>query len=280
MKESRPNPLWRRLGEFAYKRSPMIRRAHDRSFYELVSLLAASDQRFMNYGYADLNGDGRIRLAPEDEPERYQIQMYHHVASQIDLRGLDVLEVGSGRGGGAAYVASHLGPRHMTGVDLSWQAIRFCRKEYHVPGLEFVQGNAEKLEFRTDTFDAVLNVESSHCYTHMERFFAEVVRVLRPGGHFLYADILFLRRVPSVLQELKSAGLELSEQQDITAGAMKALELDDARKMEGIKHRAPRVLHRSLEEFGSTQSSDNYRRLCTGDRQYICCLLQKPGMGN
>ena len=49
--------------------------------------------RFMNYGYFsdDLNLDLRL----EDEKDRYSIHLYHHVASQINLEGLKVLEVGS-----------------------------------------------------------------------------------------------------------------------------------------------------------------------------------------
>jgi len=44
-----------------------------------------------------------LTLSEEDEKDRYSIQLYHHVSSQIDLKGLKVLEVGSGRGGDIIY---------------------------------------------------------------------------------------------------------------------------------------------------------------------------------
>ncbi len=50
-----------------------------------------------------------------------------------------------------------------------------------------MHGDAENCH-STDSFDAVVNVEASHAYPHLSKFLAEVVRVLRPGGHFLYAD--------------------------------------------------------------------------------------------
>ena len=55
----------------------------------------------MNYGYfkKDFNPD----LNSLDEKERFPIHLYHHVSTQISLKGLKVLEVGSGRGGGASY---------------------------------------------------------------------------------------------------------------------------------------------------------------------------------
>ena len=51
-----------------------------------------------------------------------------------------------------------------------------------------MQGNAESLPFPDESFDAVINVEASHAYPHFDRFLPELTRVLRPRGHFLYAD--------------------------------------------------------------------------------------------
>ena len=38
------------------------------------------------------------------------------------------------------------------------------------------------------SFDVVINIEASHLYDDRARFFAEVLRVLKPGGHFCYTD--------------------------------------------------------------------------------------------
>ena len=80
-------------------------------------------------------------------------------------------------------------PASYTGVDLNPTGVNFCRKRHNVPGLDFVQGDAEKLLFADESFDAVINVGASHCYVHCPRFLAEVARMLRPGGHFLYTDL-------------------------------------------------------------------------------------------
>jgi ubiquinone/menaquinone biosynthesis C-methylase UbiE len=55
-------------------------------------------------------------------------------------------------------------------------------------GSIFVHGDAENLPFPDESFDAVVTGDASHIYPHFERFLAEVTRVLRRGGHFLYAD--------------------------------------------------------------------------------------------
>ena len=129
-----------------------------------------------------------LPLAPAEEPSRWAIQLYHRVATQVDLSGKQVLEVGCGHGGGASYVMRTLGPKSYTGLDLNPAGIAFCRKRHNLPGLDFVQGDAQSLPFPDQSFGAVINIESSNHYTQLSRFLAEVARVLRPGGHFLYAD--------------------------------------------------------------------------------------------
>jgi SAM-dependent methyltransferase len=75
----------------------------------------------------------------------------------------------------------------MVGVDVSSQAVAFCRQRHDVPGLLFEVGDAGHLAFGPASFDAVPNIESSHCYGDSAAFLAEVRRVLRPDGYFLYA---------------------------------------------------------------------------------------------
>jgi hypothetical protein len=65
----------------------------------------------MNYGYALLNENGRTikNLDAELEEERFCLQLYHFVATRFHevktLKGMKVLEVGSGRGGGLNYIS-------------------------------------------------------------------------------------------------------------------------------------------------------------------------------
>ena len=73
---------------------------------------------FMNYGYTPSNGT-HLELKKEDESNRLFIQLYDYTASQIPIRGKHTLEIGSGRGGGASFVAQYHNPSHMTGLDLS-----------------------------------------------------------------------------------------------------------------------------------------------------------------
>ena len=52
----------------------------------------------------------------------------------------------------------------------------------------------------------VTNIESSHSYPHLDRFFAEVRRVLRPGGVFCYTDNLAAGQVEARTNRLRRYG--------------------------------------------------------------------------
>ncbi len=120
--------------------------------------------------------------AAHHEAQHARTVAYAGVSLDSRTHRREVLEVGCGRGGGGAYVAEHFRVSRLTGLDFSGAAIRFARAHHADPRLRFVRGDAENLPFPDAWFDAVLNVESSHCYPDVPRFTSEVARVLRPGG--------------------------------------------------------------------------------------------------
>jgi len=243
--------------------------------YSIISTLdAGDDTAFLNYGYAALEGDpATIAIEPEDAPNRYSAQLYHRVAGARDLAGKQVLEVGSGRGGGASFVMRYLRPASMTGVDLVPSAVRYCRRRHRVAGLTFRKGDAEHLPFPDRSFDVVLNVESSHCYPSFPAFLAEVARVLRPGGVFLFADLRPRERVAAMRDDLQ-ARFAIAEEERITPNVLRALELDSDRRTVLIQQKAPRFLHAGLKNFASVKGTPIFDAFATGELEYMRFVLQ------
>ena len=148
-------------------------------YQRLAKAKAWGDFGFMNYGFID---EDQPVLEPEDESDRLFIQLYHMNIRDVELSGKQVLEVGSGRGGGAHWVARTYAPKRLTALDYSAAAVKLCTRMYgRQQNLEFVEGNAMKLPFEDNSFDVLYNVESSHCYSDMAAFIHEAFRVLRPG---------------------------------------------------------------------------------------------------
>ena len=263
-----------RVVSIAY-RMPPVKRALWRGWYDFLARRYRDRQwTFMNYGYRPTQGTAPLALALEEEPDRSCIQLYHLVASAVDLAGREVLEVGSGRGGGAAFVARHLRPSRLVGVDVSPQAVALCRARHAAPGLSFEVGNAEQLGFAAASFDAVLNVESSHCYGDMGAFAREVQRVLRPNGHFLYADFRSRAEVDAWRAGLIAAGLRLILERDITPGVVAALDADDEQKRGLIQARVARPLMRAFSQFAALRGTVLYDKLRDGSVAYRAFVFQ------
>jgi ubiquinone/menaquinone biosynthesis C-methylase UbiE len=232
---------------------------------------------FMNYGYAPLDGDPRtIELAAHDESERFGAQLYHFAVSHIDLAGRDVLEVGCGRGGGASYITRYLEPRSYVGVDLSENGIRFCNTHHDVPKLRFVRGDAESLPFDDEQFDALVNVESSRAYNHIEKFFAEAYRVLRPGGAFLLTDMRLRDDVEVLDTQVSEAGFRIDARYNITENVVRALDIDDERRKHLMRRKIPRPVIKMFGEFAGVRGSGRYASFASGAMQYVSYLLTKP----
>lgn len=230
---------------------------------------------FMNYGYMSLNGHKKLSLDEKDEINRICINLYHNVASQIDLTGKDVLEVGSGRGGGASYIKRYLKPETYTGVDISKNVVEFCNEFHGVHGLNFKKGIAEDLEFSNQTFDAVINVESARCYADINAFLREANRVLVSRGHFLFADMIKDGEKDQVEEELKSTGFEILNRKNITVNVVKALDLDHARRNKLIQSLVPKFLQGGFQEFAGAKGTQRYEAFASGEMQYWIYLLQK-----
>jgi SAM-dependent methyltransferase len=152
-----------------------VRRFLWRACYEaLARRVSTPDWAFMNYGYAPATAVDVPPLRSSDERDRLCIQLYLHAIDHSDLHDKDVLEVGSGRGGGALFISRYLQPHSMTGLDFSREAVDLCNRHRFAPGLTFVCGDALSMPFPASSFDAVVNIESSHCYESMDTFLAEV----------------------------------------------------------------------------------------------------------
>lgn len=73
----------------------------------------------------------------------------------------------------------------VVGVDLSPKMIKLARRSY--PSLTFQEANVENLPFEADTFDAALANFAIHHFARPEVGCAEIRRVLKPGGRFVFA---------------------------------------------------------------------------------------------
>ena len=250
-------------------------------WYEALSRFNSGDDlAFMNHGFAPMRGDPEIIELPASlENDRYAIQLYHVLADTISWRGKHVVEISSGRGGGAAYIFYFFKPETYLGVDLARSAVDHCNETYaDRHGLSFMVGDAQEMPLHDACCDILINVESSVNYPDQESFFSEVNRVLRPGGFLLLQDHRTAKKMDLLKKSLTDLNFELVKMEDISSNVARALRLDDPRKQELLLQRVPKPFRRLVGEFSFTGAAarDEIDRFRNGKKCYIMAVLRKP----
>lgn len=261
---------------FFLKISPRLKRVVWKKLYQYLSKkYPTAEWTFMNYGYASRDEPKRIPLKKEEENDRYMIQLYHHVATAVDLEGKDVLEVGSGRGGGSSYIKRYLKPKTMTGIDYSKNAIKFSNNQHSVEGLTFMYGDAENVPLANESVDVVVNIESSHCYGSMEKFVTQVHRVLQPGGHFLFADLRPSDKMDQLDKTFSDAGFEVLKKELISKEVVHAMEAFHEYKLAFFQNMVKGWLKKPLNDFAGVKGSNIHKELSNGEMVYYHYVLRK-----
>jgi len=233
-----------------------------------------NDLLFMNYGYDD--GEPGPALEPADEPFRYAIQLYAATLRGLDVRGRDVLEVGSGRGGGGSFILGYCAPNSYIGVDLSSTAIERCQRELPHPRARWIRGRADALPVDSESADIVVNVESSHSYPSMPAFLREVYRVLRPGAHFALADVRKADQMSELESQIANSGLAPVAQVTITPHVLRALDGISRLREQQIAAQVPSPFRAAFRDFAGIKDSVLYRMLKDGRLVYVRYVLTKP----
>ena len=95
-----------------------------------------------------------------------------------------VLDVGCGEGQLTRVAAALAGVELSVGIDPTWNQLTVAARRAGATG--FVRGLADRLPFRDASFDAVVACLVFEHIEAVDEAIAEVARVLRPGGRFLF----------------------------------------------------------------------------------------------
>ncbi len=141
--------------------------------------------------------------AVEDLPDA-AVESFAGVANPFALRRLQpgerVVDVGSGAGLDSFVAADQVGPEgRVVGVDMTPEMLEKSRATVERLGManvEFRQGLAEALPVHDGWADVVISNGVINLCADKQAVFAEILRVLRPGGVLQFADIANGRPVP------------------------------------------------------------------------------------
>ncbi|MBV8359948.1 MAG: methyltransferase domain-containing protein [Deltaproteobacteria bacterium] len=117
------------------------------------------------------------------------------IAFMISISGVSktdqVVEIACGSGTTTLAFAERCG--HAIGVDVAEEPLRLARTaatERNVSNVDFILSEIERLSFDDDTFNGALCRFSFHHFVNPDRVFAELARVVAPGGWMVIADMV------------------------------------------------------------------------------------------
>ena len=143
---------------------------------------------YLNLGYS-----GRFQSHLVGSPQR---RLVDQVGDALEARlahtdGVPLLDVGCGRGGPALHLHRRLGV-DATGIDLVPYNVAVARRNARTAGAppSFVVGDASRAPFADGAFGACTAIDAIVYVPHKGAVFAEIERVLRPGGWLIATDLL------------------------------------------------------------------------------------------
>ncbi len=211
--------------------------------------------------------------------------------------GLRVLDVGSGLGGSARYLAATHGCR-VTGVDVTAEYVEAARELAERAGLggavSFRQASALNLPFEDRSFDLAWTEHVQMNVADKRRFYEEIARVLNAGGRLAFHDVFqgaagpvhfpvpwadhpalsFLVSPGEARSILESIGFRVVEWEDETeASAAWFGAVAERIRGSGLP---PLGIHLLMGDTAATKIENQARNLAEGRVRTVQAVLQRP----
>lgn len=119
--------------------------------------------------------------------------------------GMTVLDLGSGAGIDVFLAAKKVGPTGKAiGLDMTDEMLKLARRNKAKLGIEnaeFWKGEIENMPIESESIDRILSNCVINLVPDKRRAFAEMYRVLKPGGKFTISDIVSIGEMPANIRK-------------------------------------------------------------------------------
>lgn len=205
------------------------------------------------------------------------LQVYHEVATRAealpDIRpDIKAIEIGSGRGGGLAYLNGVL-PFAVQGLERSAAGVRFARRR----GIDSIHASVTDMPFANASVDMAFSVEMLFIFGETDQAFAELARVLKPGGRIVAADFRpwKIRRTKAHVHELADRhGFAVKSFEDLTERARRSI-IEGEPQRSAILEKVPRIFRYDMPDMFSLEGTPRYRSWVEGRRSYFLTVLER-----
>ncbi len=120
----------------------------------------------------------------------FELPLLEKIGGRLD--GMNVLEVGCGRGVGTELLIERLGAAKVHAIDLDESMLKHARKrlaKYDATQLTLDIGDVTAIDAPDQTYDAIVNFAAIHHVPNWQAAIAEISRVLTPSGRFFFQEV-------------------------------------------------------------------------------------------
>lgn len=252
--------------------------------------------RSVNGHDAPITPDG---LAPLDHFNARGVAATQELAALLEpLAGESILDIGSGIGGPARWIAARFGCS-VTGVDITPAFCQAARVLNAACGMtdqvRVLQGDATALPLPDACFDRAFSHGVVMSISDKRGFCREAFRVLRPGGRLVLLqhnagqngppacplpwatlpEQSFLATDAETRQDLVAAGFEILSFRDTTQENVSAQA--DLRRERDVKGSPVLGMHVLVGDDLRQQRDNSYRALRDGQTRMVAAVARKPG---
>lgn len=230
------------------------------------------DQPFLNYGFDDLDMPADSAI---DDLASGCRRLYEAVLLPFPAAARTVVEVGCGRGGGAAILLEGRPDLRYVGLDLSAEHLALCRQRLASHDAHVAKADAARLPLASGGADVVFSVEALQHFEAPERFYTEAARVLAPGGWLLAASLWRVDLDPT--ETFRTCGFDVVERTDITPNVVASLTRTTHLREALIDSLdLPERFRPNLMSWAGVRGYGSYEGLASGSWKYLRFRLQKP----
>lgn len=144
--------------------------------------------------------------------QRVATKLRSHLPTFDSEYTLTMLDMGCGTGRETEALQLHYPKALITGLDLSEGMLAYARSHYLPEKGTWIQGDIEHMPFTDNTFDLAFSSLAIQWCESLGNVLAEVYRVLKPGGWFLFSTL-----AEGSLDELRQAWLSVDNQQHVNS---------------------------------------------------------------